>query len=101
MDTETFGEYIRRIRETKGLTLKELSESLEIDQSTLSKIERNERRLTTKLLDSLSNALDLDPKKTRVKFFSDKITLELYPETDSLEILKVAEKRLKYLKSNK
>lgn len=101
MESETFGEYIRRIRETKRLPLRKLAASLDIDQSTLSKIERNERSFTIELLESLSRALDLDYKKTRVKFLSDKITLELYLEGDALDVLKVAEKKIKFLKSKK
>lgn len=99
MESETFGEYVRRVRESAGLPLRKLAAALDIDQSTLSKIERNERQLTADLLEPLSNALNLDYKKTRVKFLSDKITTELYPEPDSLEVLKVAEKKIKYLKA--
>ena len=66
MESETFGEYIRRIREANGLPLRKLAASLDIDQSTLSKIERNERAFTLELLKPLSNALDLNYKNTRV-----------------------------------
>jgi HTH-type transcriptional regulator, competence development regulator len=100
MESETFGEFVRRVRESAGLPLRKLAAALDIDQSTLSKIERNERQLTADLLEPLSKALNLDYKKTRVKFLSDKITSELYPEPDSLEVLKVAEKKIKYLKAH-
>ena len=99
MELETFGEYVRRVRESAGLPLRKLAAALDIDQSTLSKIERNERQLTADSLEPLSRALNLDYKNTRIKFLSDKIITELYPEPDSLEVLKVAEKKIKYLKA--
>ena len=40
---ETFGEYIRVLREEHEMPLMKLVAFIDIDQSTLSKIERNER----------------------------------------------------------
>ena len=41
---QTFGEYIRELRENNKMPLRKLAALLDIDQSTLSKIERNERK---------------------------------------------------------
>lgn len=45
-----FGEYLRELREVKGIPLQELAAVLEIDISILSKIERNERMATVEVI---------------------------------------------------
>jgi len=40
MGKETFGEYIRRLREEMNLPLRKVAAQLDVDTSTLSKIER-------------------------------------------------------------
>jgi cytoskeletal protein RodZ len=47
---KTFGEYIRKSREELGLPLRKVAAALDIDTSILSKIERNERRATIKMI---------------------------------------------------
>jgi transcriptional regulator with XRE-family HTH domain len=43
MNQETFGEIIRKLREDHNMPLRKLAAALDIDQSTLSKIETNQR----------------------------------------------------------
>ena len=40
---ETFGEYIRSLRNERGLPIRKVAAFLDIDQSSFSKIERSER----------------------------------------------------------
>ena len=42
----TFGEQLRQLRENRGLTLRDVATSIEIEQSILAKIERNQRQPT-------------------------------------------------------
>jgi len=99
---ETFGEYIRKLREQEGMPLRKLAAALDIDQSTLSKIERNERRPTKKMVHALSETFKLDKIQLMVRFLSDKITYELTDEDVGLEALKVAEQNIEYqVKSRK
>ncbi len=44
---ETFGELIRKLRERNGLPIRKVAAHLDIDPSTLSKIERDERSANT------------------------------------------------------
>jgi len=46
MKSETFGEYIRRLREEKKLPLRKVAAQLDIDTSTLSKVERGDRPIS-------------------------------------------------------
>ena len=96
MKKETFGEYIRKLRETKRVPLRKLAAALDIDQSTLSKIERNERQPTNDMVPALAEFFNLDQKKLKVMFLGDKITYQLSGENLALEALKVAEERIKY-----
>lgn len=43
---ETFGEFIHNLRTNSGMTLTKLAAALDIDQSTLSKIENDKRKIT-------------------------------------------------------
>ena len=50
----TFGEYIKHRRKELGFPLRQIAESLQIDTSTLGKIEKEERNLPPKLTDAVS-----------------------------------------------
>ena len=80
---ETFVEYIRRLREQRNMPLRKLVVFLDIDQSTFSKIERNERHLSKDMIPKLSLAFDLNYNDLTVKFLSNKITYELNPNYSS------------------
>ena len=95
---ETFGEYIRLLREENNMPLRKLAAYLDIDQSTLSKIERNERHPTKEMVPVIAEVFDVDYKKLKIRFLSEKITYELAEEDFGVEALKVAEKQMKYLK---
>lgn len=48
------GENIKALREQSGFTQSNLAEYLNVDQSYISKIEKNERSMTSDMLDKLS-----------------------------------------------
>lgn len=92
----TFGEHIRILRENSGLTLKEVSQSIGIDISLLAKIERNERQPTRPLIKNISNYFNVDEKDLLCEFLSDQIAFKILDEAVDLNILKVAEEKIKY-----
>ena len=98
-DTETFGEKVRKLREKADMPLRKLSALLDIDQSTLSKIERGERKPNTELIDKLSSIFSVDKKELQISYVSDKVAYEILSEEYGSEILKVAEEKVKYFKS--
>jgi transcriptional regulator with XRE-family HTH domain len=77
MKEESFGTYIRRLRESKKLPLRKVAAQLDIDTSTLSKVERGERPISIKYLKPLSQFLDIELKDIQVRFISDNITKNL------------------------
>ena len=65
---ETFGEYIHKLRSDSGLTLTKLAAALDIDQSTLSKIENGKRNVPVDVLPKLSTVFQLDYIEFNIEF---------------------------------
>ena len=97
---ETTGEIIRKQRESKGLRLRQVAAYLDIDQAILSKIERNERKPTKDHIIKLAEILKLDRDELVVQFMSDKIAYEIANEECAKRVLKLAEKKVNYLKTH-
>lgn len=97
---ETVGQIIRIKRESLGLLLRQVAAHLDIDQAILSKIERNERKPTKENIIKISEILNIDKDELMVQFMSDKIAYEIADEDCANRVLKVAEKKVKYLKAH-
>jgi transcriptional regulator with XRE-family HTH domain len=95
MITENFGIYIRGLREQAQLPLRKLAASLDIDQSTLSKIERGERQFTSDMISKLAETLSLDYKDLKIKFLSERLSNDLINEDFAFEALKETERLMK------
>ena len=98
---ETFGEYIKRLRTEKELTLTQLAARLDLDSANLSKIENNKREFDEKRLPLLSEVFNLDIATLRTEFFSDVIAKKIYENNCDNETLILAEQKVEYLKSKK
>ncbi|MEQ8237579.1 MAG: helix-turn-helix transcriptional regulator [Cyclobacteriaceae bacterium] len=96
---ETFGEHIRKLREQFGLPLRKVAATLDIDPSTLSKIERGERSANKEMLPLLAELFSENEETLGLILLSDKVANDLMQEANSNEILKVAEEKIKYLKT--
>lgn len=93
-----FGDLIRKTRKDKGLTLNIVAHRLQIDTSTLCKIEKNKRNATKDLVIKLAHILEIDKDKLLVSFLSDKVAYELWKEDSASRVLRVAEEKVNYLK---
>lgn len=98
MIKETFGEYIHRLRVEASLTLTKLAAALDIDQSTLSKIENGKRNIPQEILPKLAKIFNLEINQLEKEYFSEKIAEMIYPKENSSELLKLAEKKAEYKK---
>ncbi|EPY2302240.1 MerR family transcriptional regulator [Clostridium sporogenes] len=56
------GENIRRVRKSKGLTMKQLGEKINMSEQAISQYERNLRTPNTKLLFKIANILEIPPE---------------------------------------
>lgn len=77
MLNETFGDFIRKVREDKNLPLRKVAAFLDIDTSTLSKVERKERPISIEYLKPLSEILEVSLKEIQIKFIKERITKDL------------------------
>ena len=98
---KSFGEHIRALREKQGLPLRKVAAVLDIDPSTLSKIERGERYANKGMLPLLAQLFNESEKDLGLILMSDKVAYDLIQEENTDRILKVAEEKIKYLKSKK
>ena len=101
MMKETFGEYIHNLRVEQGLTLTKLAAALDIDQSTLSKIENKKRNVPEEILPKLAKVFNLDIKKLEKEFYSEKIAEMIYKVSDSTDLLTLAEEKANYYRVSK
>ncbi len=103
MESEkTFGEIVRQLREEKNLTLREVAQALHMDISMLGKIEKNSRKPTKALICKISKFFHVSYKDLIIAFLSDTVAYHVLDEEDyASEVLKVAEKKVKYLTTRK
>lgn len=97
----SFGEHIRSLRETAGLSLRQATADLQIDPSLLAKYERNERQPSKEFVKQIADYYRIDSKKLLTQFLSDQIAYKMLEEEEGLEILKVAEEKVSYLKNQR
>ena len=95
MSKITFGDYIRKRREEIELPLRKVAAYLDIDTSTLSKVERGERPASPDYLKPLSEILELDLKVVQTTYIADRITKDFGGLEHLSEGLKEAEKQIK------
>ncbi len=98
MNIYTFGETIRNARKSKTYPLRKVAGLLDIDQSTLSKIERGDRLAPRNLILPMSEVLGLDYKELLTNYLSDRIADSILEEENCKTILSFAEKKVEYFK---
>lgn len=96
----TFGEYIKERRTNLGLPLRKVASHLDIDTSTLGKIEREERILAVNLLSPLSEILETEHKDLLTQYYSSKVIQELKEYSDYKDVLNIVNEHLENYISN-
>ncbi len=78
------------------MPLRKLAAQLDLDQSTLRKIERKERNANSDQKEKNAKIFKVSKKDLQVNFLSDKVAYELLEEEFGVESLQVAEEKVKY-----
>lgn len=94
MDSTTFGELIRKRRLDLGKPIREVAGAIGLDQAILSKVERNKRTISAKVIPDLSNVLSLDYKALQTKYWSERIYNEIKGEDYGIESVEMVLRRL-------
>lgn len=97
---ENLGNYIRVLREEVGMPLRKLASTLDIDQSTLSKIERGERPINRQILPIIAQTFKIDEKELVIKFMSRHIAYQLVKEKYIREILLAVESEIDLIEAS-
>jgi transcriptional regulator with XRE-family HTH domain len=97
MEIENISVYIRQLREQAEMPLRKLAAILDIDQSTLSKLERGERPVSRQMLPLIAKTFNVDEKELVIKFMSKQVAYHLADEKYAKDILIAAEEEIKYL----
>jgi transcriptional regulator with XRE-family HTH domain len=96
---ETFGEYIRQLRISANLPIRKIAAQLDIDATLLGKIERDERPANKEVIAGIAKIFNQSEKDLFNRFLSDRIAYKILDEDADINVLRVAEKKIEYLKS--
>ena len=100
LNTDKIGSKIRDLRIQSGLPLRKLAALIDLDQSTLSKIERNVRYPNSHIIGKICSVFRENKEELLIAYYSDIVCNEIQ-EAKGLhnEILKVSENKLKRFNS--
>jgi transcriptional regulator with XRE-family HTH domain len=91
---KTVGEHIRELRTNKRIPLRKLASALDIDQSTLAKMEKGQRPFSLNMAPAIAKALEIDFKELQISLLASLVLQEHGNEEFASEGLKMALKQL-------
>ena len=91
----TFGETIKKQRESKGLLLRQVAAFLEVDTAFVSKLERNERNASREQVIKLAEFLETPPAQLLTVWLAEKIIGTINDDKQGEAALKLALKNWK------
>jgi len=97
---DSFGDIIRGEREKSKLYLRQVAAAMEIDQAVISKFEKGDRKPTKEQVEKFADYFQIDKANLITVWLSDRIVYTIQDEEFAENALKVAEKRIKYLKNH-
>jgi transcriptional regulator with XRE-family HTH domain len=93
--SKNFGLLIQQCRLKQNLPLRKIAAELDIDTSTLSKIEKGERQASLKMIPIVAKLFNIDFKELQVKTLSEKLIQEYGKEKHIIEVLEMCLNSLK------
>ncbi len=97
---QTFGEIIKTARGEKRLFLRQVAANLDIDQALVSKFEKGDRKPSKEQVEKFADFFGLNKDELIIAWKSDLVFNVLKDERLSNQILEVAERKIKYAKTN-
>ena len=96
----TFGEFIKLRRTELGFPLRKVASHLDIDTSTLGKIEREERQLASHLVSPLAVILETEKNELLNHYYSSKLIEELKSYENYKDVLNIVNEQLEQYITN-
>lgn len=94
MKSLIFGTHIKTLREKRGIPQRIVAHALNIDTSTLSKMELGERQVAITMIKPLSEVLEIDFKDLQVKYISEKVKTDFNQQPHLKEALQLIIKNI-------
>jgi transcriptional regulator with XRE-family HTH domain len=91
-----FGNRIRELRENHNLVLRKVAALLDVDTTTLSKIERGARNAKREHLAVLSKIYNVSEQELKTLWLAEKVCQIIKYEDEALEALRIAEEHIEY-----
>jgi len=98
---ESFGEYIKRLRNEKGLNQTQLAAKIGLDSGGLSKIETGKKILKEDKLPLLAKIFKISIDEIKKQYFSEKFADDCYKYKCPDTVFELAEQKVKYIKTIK
>ncbi len=99
MSNEVVRKYIKNSKRRERYDFEKVSAEVDIDQSLISKFEKNERKPTKEQLIRLAKFYNLSEKELIINWHSERIADNLKYTQATTEILRVAEEKINYYKA--
>lgn len=94
MKSVEFGSYIKSLRESKNIPQRIVAHALDVDTSTLSKMELGERQVLIAMIPQLAKVLGVDFKNLQIKYITEKIRLDFKGQKHLSEALESIQNEL-------
>jgi transcriptional regulator with XRE-family HTH domain len=94
-----FASKIRELRESKQMLQRHISAALDMDNAMYCKIEKGERRAKREQIHKIAAILQADHEELLTLWLADQIAEVVADESVAIKALRVAEDKVKYLKS--
>ncbi len=95
----TFGEFLRKQRESRDLTQDTFAKRLDLPYTDVSKIERGKKKFPFAKLEALAEFYDLEFFKVKELFVADILVEQAHKYQCSESVFAVAEEQAKYVRS--
>ena len=95
------GEMLREQRKAKKLSLRDVSNQIDLDVAIISKLERGERTFNKKLIIAFSTLYQLDVKQLLAIYYADKLLKDIDDDEIVLDAIRLAEKSVQYRTNKK
>lgn len=96
----SLGQILRERRESKGLLLRQVAASLDMDQALLSKFERDYRKPNKDQVLAFASYYKVNAKDLILAWLSDRIASQVRDEELAIEALKEAVRKVDYYKKH-
>lgn len=93
MKSVEFGTYLKALREEKGIPQRKVAHAVDVDTSTLSKMELGERPISINMIKPWAETLEADFKDVQIKFISEKILIDFNEQPFLLEALEIVKEK--------